>query len=512
MKVVTASEMREIDEKTIEEYGLSGDVLMERAGAAVAQKVKELFSPKKTIVLAGQGNNGGDGVVVARELYNSGWNAKLIVLFDEDKLSPDCAGRLKTARKFGVPVEFRSSIDEKDTHGAIIVDAIFGTGLKKPVTGAVAGVIDFLNKSGSPVVSVDIPSGISSDTGEALGRAIKADHTVTFGLPKRGHYLHPGAGHTGALHVTGIGFPKQLLESESISCRTVEKEDIVIPERPAYSHKGDYGHVLLVAGSKGKTGAALMAAKSCLRAGAGLVTLAVPESLMTVFQARVTEEMTLSLPETKGGGLSPKAADRILKFIEEKADVLAIGPGIGVSKETGRLVAEVLMNSDVPAVIDADAISVLKKADLKKAKAPFVLTPHPGEMARLLGVKPTDIERDRIGSAYSFMKDFPRSALVLKGAPTVTSGGGGVWINTTGNPGMAKAGTGDVLTGMIAALLAQKLSPLASGITGAYLHGLCGDIAASEGVRPPARKGLHSVLASDLIETLPAAFIKEALA
>ncbi|MFN3478865.1 MAG: NAD(P)H-hydrate epimerase, partial [Thermodesulfovibrionales bacterium] len=387
MKVATAEEMRQIDRKTIESIGIPGHVLMERAGSAVARKIREIYEKKKMVVLAGGGNNGGDGIVVGRELFNSGWNVRVLLLIKEDRLSPDCLTQLRIARKIGVPVEFRTDITEADLHGAIVVDALLGTGLNKPIEGPMAEVIGFLNKSGAPVVSVDIPSGISSDTGQVMGVAVRACHTVTFGLPKRGHLLYPGAEYTGRLIIENIGFPQEFLTSDEIKVEIPDVEWLryLLPKRPRYSHKGDYGHVLIVAGSRGKTGAAMMAAKACMRSGAGLVTIGVPESLMNVFQMRVTEEMTLPLPDRGDGILSSKAHKKILDFLSEKADVLCIGPGIGVSEDTERLMADILRSLNRPGVIDADAInSILDQRLLKECKSPLILTPHPGEMSRLI--------------------------------------------------------------------------------------------------------------------------------
>ncbi|MDP3049591.1 MAG: NAD(P)H-hydrate dehydratase [Thermodesulfovibrionales bacterium] len=553
MKVVAAEEMREIDRNTIKNYGISGTVLMERAGLAVAEKIKELFSVQprlqyvgqgsgfskklrtpnsepvklKVIVLAGGGNNGGDGIVVARNLHEWGWNVKITLLLRANKLSPDCLLQYKIAKKSGVPVEFRDYITEKDLHSALVVDAIFGTGLSKNVTGKIAEIISFINTSYAPVISVDIPSGISSDTGQIMGEAVRADYTVTFGLPKRGHLLYPGADYTGRLFIEDIGFPEELLHSEKLKAELLEKRDIslLIPERQRYSHKGDYGHVLVIAGSRGKTGAAFMCAKACLRSGAGLVTIGVPESLLDVFQSRVTEEMTLPLPDKGDGTLSSKALEKILEFLFEKADVLAIGPGISVTDDTKKLVRELLLNSTAPAVIDADAINSLEgnKQILKKARSPLILTPHLGEMARLLqksahpptpplrggrvrkGVKvltselQTKIEQDRINTAMFFAKE-TGTYLVLKGVPTVIAEPEGrVFINPTGNSGMASAGTGDVLTGMVSGFLGQGLNPLEASILGVYMHGLAGDIAAKS-------KGEHSLIASDITDAIPEAF------
>ena len=292
---------------------------------------------------------------------------------------------------------------------------------------------------------------------------------------------------------------------------------ILIPERQRYSHKGDYGHVLVIAGSRGKTGAAFMCAKACLRSGAGLVTIGVPESLLDVFQSRVTEEMTLPLPDRGDGTLSSKALEKILEFLSEKADVLAIGPGISVTDDTKKLVRELLLNSTAPAVIDADAINSLEgnKQVLKKARSPIILTPHAGEMARLLSVQRSafsvqrqktlnyelqnEIEGDRINTAISFAKE-TGTYLVLKGVPTVIAvPEGRVFINPTGNSGMASAGTGDVLTGMLSGFLGQGLNPLEASILGVYMHGLAGDIAAKS-------KGEHSLIASDIIDSIPEAF------
>lgn len=508
MKVATSQEMREIDRATIEDYGISGPVLMERAGLAVALKVKELYPNKKVVVLCGGGNNGGDGLVAARNLHNWGFKVNALIFAKKNALGPDCNTQYQIAKKTGVPVEFRNSLNERDLHGAVIIDAIFGTGLSRPIKGSLAEVFFFINDSDVPVVAVDIPSGISADTGEILGEAIKADYTVTFGLPKRGHFLHPGAEYASRLFIEDIGFPAKLLASDRINVDLIDREMVsgLIPSRPGYSHKGDYGHVLVIAGSKGKTGAALMAAKACLRSGSGLVTLAVPETLMDIFQGRVVEEMTLPLPDDGIGMLSSKAIDVILKFAAQKIDVIAIGPGIGVSNDTEKVVTELIQRSTIPLVIDADGINSLARGQktedrrqiLKKAKAPIILTPHPGEMARLFKQKSA---KDRINTAMAFSKE-TGVYLVLKGAPTVIAEPEGrAFINTTGNPGMATAGSGDVLTGVIASLLGQGVNPMGASLLGVYLHGLAGDAAARE-------RGEHSLIASDIIDFLPDAFVQ----
>ncbi len=519
MKVVTAEEMRNIDEKTIKKYGIPGLLLMERAGLAVATRIRELFDKKKVIVFSGSGNNGGDGIVVARNLYNWGWNVKVLLVSKEDKLGPDCLTQLRIARKAGVPIEFRTVLNDRDLHSTVVVDALLGTGINKPVQPPLSDIVAFINRSDVPVVSVDIPSGISSDDGQVKGGAIMADYTVTFGLPKIGHLLHPGAEHAGQLFIEDIGFPVELLSSESLKTQTIDNSDasLLLPERPAYSHKGDYGHVLIIAGSKGKTGAALMTAKACLRSGAGMVTIGVPETLTNVFQERVTEEMVLPLPDNGHGILSKEASVSILDFLNRKADVLAIGPGISSGPDIAELLKALLRSVTAPMVLDADAInSISGHTELfARVKAPIVLTPHTGEMARLLQEKHStgnemsdvdwnclrkNIERNRVAAATSFSKE-TGTYLVLKGAPTIVSEPeGSAFINTTGNQGMATAGAGDVLTGMISAFLAQGLNPLDASRLGVYLHGLAGDFAASE-------KGMHSLIATDIIGKIPEAFL-----
>jgi NAD(P)H-hydrate epimerase len=546
MKVVTAKEMRGIDRETIEGYGIPGVVLMERAGLAVASKIKEVIGRRRVIVVSGSGNNGGDGLVVARHLHNEGWDVKVFLTVRAEDLKGNALLQYKSAVKFGVDLrlikELLTGHSSLITHHSIIVDAILGTGLSKKVTGTLAEVIRLLNTSNMPIISVDIPSGISSDNGQVMGEAVNADYTVTFGLPKRGHLLHPGAMHTGRLFVENIGFPDRLLKSDRLHLELLEKNDvaILIPERQRYSHKGTYGHVLIVAGSKGKTGAALMAAKACLRSGTGLVTIGIPESLADTFQSRVTEEMTLFLPDKGDGILSEKASKTILAFLNEKADLLAIGPGIGVSIETEKLMKTLIKNSLKPILIDADGINSLKgeKEIFSRAKAPIILTPHPGEMARLLQkaenrsqklspppipplpdvwqagprggrvreeVKASlseliaHIEQDRINIAVSFAKE-TGTYLVFKGIPTIiATPDGKAFINSTGNPGMATAGAGDVLTGMISGFLGQGITPIQASILGVFIHGIAGDIAAYE-------KGQYSMIAGDIIDNIPAAF------
>ena len=509
MKIVTSDEMREIDRFAIKDYGINGLVLMERAGLAVASKVRELYPSKRILALCGGGNNGGDGLVAARDLFNWGFKVAVIMTAKKEALSSDCAVQYLIAKKMGIPVEFRNTLSEKDIHGSAVIDAVFGTGLARDVKGDIAGLFSFLNGADAPVVAVDMPSGISSDTGEILGLAVMADCTVTFGLPKRAHFLYPGAEYTGKLFIEDIGFPLCLLESDSIKASLIDRAtaSALIPARARNSFKGDYGHVLVIAGSRGKTGAALMCGRAALRSGSGLVTLGVPESLVENFQCRVTEEMLLPLPDDGKGMMSLKALDRILEFAVEKIDVIAIGPGIGISPATKKIMRELVLRSAVPMVVDADGLNSISasvkhahdvKDLLQHAKSPIILTPHPGEMARLVHEPKVT---DRLGISVSFAED-SGSYMVLKGVPTIIAvPEGNVFINTTGNPGMATAGAGDVLTGIIASLMGQGLNPADASVLGVFIHGMAGDKAAE-------KTGEYSLIASDIINALPAAFME----
>ncbi len=487
MKVVDAQRMREIDRKTIEDYGIASPVLMERAGLSVVNRIKQFFDRSmRVLVLAGSGNNGGDGLVVARLLHNEGWDVKVFLISSPEKLSPDCLGQYETAKKMGVRIFTEKLPASKYLSGSLVIDAILGTGLNKPLRGEISVLADRVNRVQTDVVAVDIATGVSSDTGKIMGTAIRAAFTVTFGLPKVGHVIYPGTEYGGKLFVEDIGFPPALLNSESISLELIEKEHVslLLPERLKNSYKGDYGHVLVIGGSMGKTGAPLLSARAALRSGAGLVTIGTSERIMNSLMASVLEEMTLPLPSTASGTVSREAAVTVLDFLYEKADVLAIGPGLSTDRETVEFVLETISNSPVPMVVDADGLNALSTLDYKeivvflnKLRAPAVLTPHAGEMSRLVRMSISDIADDLIGVAMSFSRD-TGCCLVLKGVPTlIATPEGQCFINTTGNPGMATAGTGDVLTGVISSFTGQGLSPSEAALTGVYLHGLTGDIA-----------------------------------
>ncbi len=506
LKVATAKEIQDIDRKTINSFGIAGIVLMERAGLSVVDQINNLYPHKKIAVLCGGGNNGGDGFVIARELHNQGRKVEVYLTSSPARLKGDAKTNYDIAKKFMVPVFSVQKFQRTRLSGHyLIIDALLGTGLKQNVKAPISDMIKKANWLSCPVVAVDIPSGISSDTGQVMGTAVKADVTVTFGLPKRGHLIYPGAEHTGKLCIEDIGFPESLLSADKIRANLLRPDDArsLLPARPASSHKGTFGHVFVIAGSRGKTGAALMAARACLKTGAGLVTIGTAETVVNSLQSRVTEEMILPLEDKGNGTISYKAADSIMKFLKARADAMVLGPGLSVDDDIKKLVTEVVSRSHVPVVIDADGLNALSgnTGVLKKCKAPVILTPHPGEMSRLEGhVKGKGSEDpDRINRALSFAKK-TKTYLVLKGVPTVTATPEGeACINSSGNPGMATAGTGDVLSGMIASFLAQGLSPQDASSLGVYMHGCAGDMAAE-------RKGERSMVASDIIKELPRVF------
>lgn len=510
MRVVTAAEMKALDTAAIEEYGIPGLILMENAGRQVVEVIRQVLGElreKVVTIFIGKGNNGGDGLVVARHLLNLGSEVKVLALANVDEITGDAAVNLQIWRKMGQKIYSLHHGDGINLvklvlmNTDLIVDAVYGTGFKGEVGDKAGRIIEALNSSGKPIVAVDIPSGLDADTGRAGGPCIQATHTVTFGLPKIGLILETGAGYTGRLHVVDISIPAGLVEKNAPPryLLTAELVKEWLPARPTGAHKGVLGRVLVVAGSRGMTGAACLAGEGALRAGAGLVTVAVPETLHNVMEVKLTEAMTTPLPDTGNGTLSRDAGQSILSLLE-KADVLALGPGLSTDDQVVDLVRELLPALKVPCVLDADALNALAGATevLKKVRIPVVITPHPGEMARLLGTTASEVQERRLAAAGG-AADAWQVTVLLKGARTVVAAPDGtVYINPTGNPGMASGGSGDVLTGTVAALLAQGLEPARAAAAGAYLHGLAGDLAAGE-------KGQRGLVAGDILDTLPKA-------
>jgi len=509
MFIATAQEMQNIDRRARDEYGIPTLLLMENAAFGITRVLEELFGPvkgRRITIIAGKGNNGGDGLAAARLLHNRGARVQVYLLSEPSSVTGDAATNLLIVSKMGMEIYSKGSFELEGlrsalTHSHVIIDAIFGTGLSSPVKGEYADVIDLINHSGRPVVAVDIPSGIHSDTGEVMGTAVRATETVTFALPKRGHLLYPGCDFTGRLHIIDISIPEAAIEKEAIHLRllTEEETSLLIPSRPADSHKGSFGHVLVIAGSIGKGGAAAMTSLSCLRSGAGLVTLATPQSVQPILAEKLTEVMTYPLPETEEKTIALSALEKIIELSRDK-DVVAIGPGLTTEKGTASVVRRLVKEIEKPVVIDADGINALPDHldILRERRSPTVLTPHPGEMGRLIGKGASDIQKDRIGISRLFAMDY-RVYLVLKGANTVIAEPSGeVSISPTGNPGMATAGTGDALTGILAGLIAQQIDIASAVKLGVYLHGLAGDLAAKE-------VGMTGMLAGDLIARIPAA-------
>jgi ADP-dependent NAD(P)H-hydrate dehydratase / NAD(P)H-hydrate epimerase len=509
MKLLTAAEMRAIDQQTIEVIGLPGVVLMENAGRGAADAIEAGFSscrPGPVLVLAGRGNNGGDGFVVARYLLNRGWQVATLVLATEEQVAGEAAIHLQALLRGEGAVHFAPTSEELTCFLAaqrprLLVDALLGTGLNSEVGGLLAEAIDWINDCSSPVIALDIPSGLDATSGRLLGRAVRADLTVTFAFPKVGHATWPAAGLIGKLVTVDIGMPQSLMNQASDLHLLVDSSAArqLLPARPVTGHKGTFGHLLVVAGSPGKSGAAAMTAEGGLRAGAGLVTAACPASIREVLAVKLTEVMTVPLPDS-AGLLGPEALAPIEElWLDKKA--MALGPGLGMSEGLCELIRSLVRSCPIPLVLDADGLNAIASDPsilLERRGPSAILTPHPGEMARLGGGTVAQVEDDRVGTARAFARQY-QVVLVLKGARTVTAfPDGRVRINSTGHPGMASGGTGDVLTGVIGGLLAQGLAPEEAATLGVFLHGLAGD-------RLRIRLGEAGMLATDLLRELPAA-------
>jgi NAD(P)H-hydrate epimerase len=511
MELVTAAEMRALDRAAMEDRKIPSLRLMENAGKAVVQEMERYFGQlrgKTITVVSGKGQNGGDGFVVGRLLRQRGSTVNVVVLTSTASIKGDAAAtfaKYKRARGHVHEVSDLATtaavLDPLLQRSHVIVDAIFGTGLNAPVQGVAARAIERMNAAGRPIVAIDIPSGLDADTGQVLGTAVHAALTVTLARPKRGLYLGEGTDAAGVIRIADIGIPQELVASAKISVKLLDAADIqrLLPPRRRTAHKGTFGHIALIAGSVGKTGAAAMAAMGGLRVGAGLVTVAVPHSLNDVLEAKSLEAMTFPVAETEARTLAYNARDALLNFTQDKT-VVAMGPGIGRHEQTSRLIQELVGAIKRPIVVDADGLNALAGhvEILRGAKVPMILTPHPGEMATLLGITTGEVQKDRVGIAGRIAQDL-KVVVVLKGAGTVIAApDGAVAINSTGNPGMATGGTGDVLTGMIAGFLAQGLSAWDAACAGTYLHGLAGDLAA-------VCQGERGLIARDLIDAIPSA-------
>jgi len=525
MKILSAAEMRDVDRLTTERFGVPSLLLMENAAARTVEATEKKFgdvADKRALIICGRGNNGGDGAAIARLLHNKGASVDVLLLGRVEDSKGDARtnfeAALDIAAKGGTGFRFveietpeQFWAEASAYPHALFFDAIFGTGLTRPASGLFEEAIHLLNDHTNdwPVISVDIPSGIASDSQELIGPSVKADLTVTFTAPKIGNILPPAADLCGELVIAAIGSPEELINSSGSRLNLIDRSGVerwlAASRRSPHANKGDVGKVLIVAGSRGKTGAACLAGEAALRAGCGLVTIATAESCQPLVASRVIAEcMTELLAETGAGSVAHEAADRVLELAAER-DVLAIGPGLGsTDKSTRAFMRVVTVKRQRPMVIDADGLNSLApwaRNVRGSAELPMILTPHPGEMARLVSKPIAEILKNPIDIARSFAVD--RSViLVLKGGPSVIAAPDGqVYVNSTGNAGMATGGTGDVLTGIIASFVAQKLDdPLSATIAAVYLHGLAGDIAAS-------RVGTRAMIASDITAHLGEAII-----
>jgi NAD(P)H-hydrate epimerase len=515
VKVVTAQQMRELDHRAIQERGIPSLELMERAGRAVAEAACRMAGPcpdRPVVVVCGGGNNGGDGLVAARWLAQMGRSVEVFLLAGRGELRGDARTNLERLEEGGLAateVRAPEAVRQACQQAAVVVDALLGTGPSEPLRGLAPQVIEAINASRRPVLAVDVPSGLHADSGRPLGDAVMAAETVTMGLPKLGLFMSPGADCAGRVTVADIGFPPDLVaESPSVG-ELIEPEwvRLLLPLRRRTAHKGDFGQVLIIAGSVGMTGAACLCAEGALRVGAGLVRVGCPESLNDILEVKLTEAMTFPLPETYERTLDTRALALILE-LAEGASVVAIGPGLSRHPDTVLLVQRLVGRMDRPMVIDADALNALAETPtlLESSHAPVVLTPHPGEMGRLLGVPAAEVQANRAHFAQLAASRF-RSVVALKGAYTlVAEPGRPLAINPTGNPGMASGGTGDVLTGAVAGLIAQGLLPFEAACVGAYLHGLAGDLAAAR--VGEALAGQASLVAGDIVSALPEALAR----
>lgn len=525
MKVLTAAQMREADRLTTERYGILGKELMENAGTAIAEFLREKFADlksRKILVLCGKGNNGGDGLVVARLLKNFGASAVVLLFANPSSVEGDAALNLKRWQQgLGELYVVTSEAEWESARPALaeadlVVDALLGTGLRGPVEGLLGTVIENLNDARSKrrgqmsVVSVDMPSGLASDSQDFGGSVVAADFTVTLTAPKVGQLILPHSPCCGVLVVKDIGTPPELLESDShLKNHWIERDEFrSLPlARDPVANKGNYGHALIVAGSLGKSGAAILSARGALRSGAGLVTVATPQDVLPIVAGGMPEMMTAPLIATEAGTASPRNLDygKFNEILQGKS-VLAIGPGLSMQQETQQFIRQVVAQTELPIILDADGLNAYAgMADTlnERRSASIVLTPHPGEMARLLGTTAKAVQARRLDVALEAAGRW-RAHVILKGFHTIlATPTGGAYINTTGNPGMATGGTGDALTGILAGLTAQFgvedwTRVLSLGV---YLHGFAGDIAAS-------RVGEAPLIASDLIDAIPEAFAR----
>jgi len=504
LKVFTPEEMQALDSRTIEQLGLAGSVLMENAGRAVVKVVSQDYASELksgVVIVCGPGNNGGDGLVAARYLKDAGIKVKVYLLGVKEQLKGDAGANLQIFTALGGVVEeisesFLLLLDRELKHAGVIIDALYGTGLRKAVTDLGSQVMDLINLTGKAVVAVDIPSGVDGATGLVWGNAVAARTTVTMGGLKAGLLLYPGAELAGKIYLAEIGIPLHYQDESCCQLELMEPEEILssLPERSSQAHKGSCGKVLVLGGSTGYTGAPALACQAALRIGVGMVYLGIPRSLNPILEAKLTETITVPLTEEQAGVIGRKAQEDIKELLPQMQAV-ALGPGLGRGEPQKEFCQKLLQDNQHPLVIDADGLYHLPELKLKKDGS-LVLTPHAGEMARLMGVKIEEVIANPLVWVRKAARKY-HAVVVLKGSHSLIAEPGGFCrINPSGNPGMASAGMGDVLTGCIAGLMAQGMEPFAAACAGVYLHGFAGDLASEE-------LGTRGLVAGDLLERLP---------
>ncbi len=502
MKVCHVDEMRRLDKTASEKFGITEQLLMENAGLAsyfaIYKELKDI--KKKFIICCGIGNNGGDGFVVARKLHSNGADVKVFILGDPSKYKGAAKTNLEIINRLSIEsmhVSSLSQIKHDISHCDVIIDAIFGTGLSRDIGGIYKDVIELINKSNAVVVSLDIPSGVSGNTGKIMGCAIKADFTITFGLPKLGNILYPGYEMGGKLYISHISFPPYLYEDDNITCQI--NEPLLMPIRQKTGHKGSFGDVLFIAGAKNYFGAPYLASYSFLKAGGGYSRLAAPKSITPFIASLSPEVVLIPQEETSDGSISLKNIEKLFQ-ISEKVDMVIIGPGLSLNNETQQVILTLIEKIKKPILVDGDGITaVSKNMDvIKNRDSETILTPHLGEMSRITGISISELNDNKLQILQNICKEF-KVITVLKGAHSLIGlPNKKVFINMTGNSGMATAGSGDVLTGTIAAMFGQGFSIIDAVKMGVFLHGLSGDLASYE-------KGEDGITAQDILNFLPKA-------
>jgi len=502
MKISTIAQMRALDKTAIEKYGMTQELLMENAGMAAFSILSEKagIRNKKHIVFCGIGNNGGDGLVVARKIHSNGGRVKVYLIGDAARFSGAAALNLEIATRMGVPVSRLESVDDVKSmlpRCDTVVDALLGTGIARDVSGLYGDVIEMINSSGKTILSMDIPSGVNGDTGRIMGIAVQADYTVTFGLPKIGNMLFPGHALCGELSVTHISFPPIMMTADDLKIETGPM--LKLPPRNPDGHKGSFGQALFIAGAAGYYGAPYLSAMSYLKAGGGYSRLAAPASITPFIAGRGSEIVFVPQKETSAGGISFENKQALLE-LAHKMDMVILGPGLSLESETRQIVRELATEIDRPLLIDGDGISAISKNPeiIRQRTASTILTPHLGEMSRLTKKTIREIEKNKIDAVRRTACDL-QAIVVLKGAHSLIGfPDEKIFINLSGNSGMATAGSGDVLTGTIGAMFGMGLPVKKAVIKGVFIHGLAGDLAA-------ARQGEDGTTAKEILKTLPRA-------